>query len=254
MSANIHGNQDHPGRLKQPGIFEVKLRGKSLCPKYESTRQINRILSVFKTPRGAMVKKEYLRAHIIRMFRKMIRRYIKGKSIRVKRLKGSQSFSIQYELVESAIKDRITSNLPIFQPISLPQNGPMSDGKLSKTTKKEKVFKSYNNQYVKNFFIREEIKECFFYFIQLIYIGSNFEELEDRLKIKCCSGDHQESCYSAWIRIKNVLLFDLFHNLRIEPWKPSIEDFLLIETDFSSSEKSLESLDLDYFEDPFYID
>jgi hypothetical protein len=251
MSDIRQGSLDPSADQEKGSIFKVTPRGKSLCPKYETTRLINQVLSHFKTTRGKVVKMEYLRAHIIRLFRKAIRRQIKGKTTFKNFLKRKQSQPAQFHQSVSAIKECIHSNLSFFQPISLPRNGPASDGKLSKQTKKEKTFKTYNNAFVKNFFNREEIRKCFFYFIQLIYTGNDLEGLQEVLKIKCCSGNHQDACTRAWYQLKSILQFDLFNNIGLESWKPALEDSLLLDSTVNSLDQLLDLNEFDFLDEKF---
>ena len=213
----------------EPFVFEVRRKGKSICSKYDSSRKINRVLANFKTKRGSMVKKEYLRVYIIRSFRKMIRKLVQGERIRASMEHESKVFESKYEYLESCIKDRIYSNLSYFKQISLPQNGPISDGNLSKSTQKSRNFRSYNNKFVKNFFEKVEIKECYFYFILYTFLESSFENLERTLKIKCCLGDHSNHCEDRWKEIKDILLSEIFINIGITPWTPSLEDGIILE-------------------------
>ena len=168
----------------------------------------------------------------------MIRKLIQGKGNRASNTHENNSFESRFDYLESCLKDRIYSNLSYFKEVSLPQNGPISDGSLSKSSQKSKNFKSYNNKFVKSFFENEQIKECYFYFILMTFLEVSFDKLERVLKIKCCSGDHTNLCEDHWKEIKEILLSEIFTNIGITPWTPSLDDSIILEL-YSSQKNNL---------------
>ena len=190
------------------------------------TKQINEALMLFKTSNERRLKKEYLRVGVLRKFKKLLKKISSGnynkftlhKGIKSKEVKTNKNF---LELVEM-----IKCSLNVFESLIVPDNTPAQD--FAVLPKKDQTkFKTYGNKYLKNFFGCEETKKCYHYFINLIFADSSLTTLCKILSIKCCeSANHTDDCYFKWNKLQNILLFDIFYDIGIQPWKPSIDEDL----------------------------
>lgn len=218
--------------LNVPHELEADDKARSDCEKNYKvskriiTKQINEALELFKTSNERKLKKEYLRVAVLRRFKKLLKKISSGNYYKYKLHKGTKSGEVKTNKNFLELVEMIKCSLNVFESLIVPDNTPVQD--FAVLQKKDQIkFKTYNNKYLKSFFGCEETKRCYHYFINLIFADSSLSTLCKILNIKCCSSvNHTDDCYIKWNKLQNILLFDIFVDIGIKPWKPSIDDDL----------------------------
>lgn len=146
-------------------------------------------------------KLENLRYRVMRSLKKFIRRLLQDKEVSKKGL-----MAIQGEL-DPAVLDQIQEYCQLHREVlgnfSSLKNGPCVDHRRSGTSNHHNT---YNNNYMREIFRREEVRETYSLYIRLLFSRDQVENLCHRFKIKCCLGRHCEGCEGKWREFKKILM------------------------------------------------
>jgi hypothetical protein len=217
-----------PGVQEMEEFDKVKLEDQKNDPKRKRiiTKQINQALVLFKTSNGKLVKKEYLRVAIIRKFKKLVKKVLSGNYYKLKLYQGMRSSEVKTNKLLLELVEMIKSSLNVLECLTSPDNTPTQDFTILKK-KTQNQFKTYNNKYLLTFFNHEETRKCFYYFVNYLFADLSVVNLSKALKIKCCdSTNHCEECFLNWKKLQQILLYDIFENIGLRPWRPTIVDDL----------------------------
>ncbi|OMJ93654.1 hypothetical protein SteCoe_3353 [Stentor coeruleus] len=184
--------------------------------KPESLKTIREILALFRTKSKKLLKKEYVRTHIIRLFKKAVREVFSSKKLSKKTLKQFESLSPSqikaYERFTTFIKD-YKENL---ENLVSTEAGPITDGKSKRVTLVKTIAKSFNDNFIKEYFSKSIVRDSFSYFIDYIFAKEDSSELVNSLKYFCCFElEHDEKCTSKWLRLKEFYQVIMIEELNI---------------------------------------
>ena len=186
----------------------------------KSGRKKNKFTSVlenFFTCNSRHPKKEFFNAFMIRSIKRAFR------YIELGRVPSNTNIAIdcndgkQVKIWEEV--KYIYLNGPSFvKKIAATDSGPVTDGKSKR--KKElnsSKFKSFNNQYCRDFFKSSILRKAFFLIFELMICNFDPSVLKVKFKFYCCLSDtHGVECYKSWIGLKEYLITKYFKDLDVE--------------------------------------
>ncbi|OMJ67672.1 hypothetical protein SteCoe_35089 [Stentor coeruleus] len=175
----------------------------------------NFISDKFSTPKPP--KKEYLRCKIIRGHKRAMRQIIKGKTPKATLHKFSTDDFRSLD-VWRCLKVVINQNPNLFMDCSNTVSGPKTDGQ-AKRKNSEGIEKSFNIAFCSNYFSHEEVRESYYYYIQLLFTNFDLKVLCEKFNFKCCNGDpHKINCVEKWVMLKEYLEYHMIKELDLEPF------------------------------------
>ena len=193
----------------------------NFVPKFDTRKRKTEslIMKRFKTN----PKKEYVMCKVIRGHKKLIRNILSDKisksGITKVNLKDRREL-----LAYRSFNDHLIDNLQTLDPISQTDSGPKTDGQ-SKRKKKNRIedakAKSFNNNFCKDYFSLQVVRESFSYFVELVFTHFDPDLLSYKFGFKCCNMRvHMLECFEVWMLLKFYLQEEMFYTLEYE--KPVI--------------------------------
>jgi hypothetical protein len=76
-------------------------------------------------------------------------------------------------------------------------------------------FHSCSIPYCKQFYAEAPVRQFHFYFIQLLFGTKRVDPvaISEKLKLRCCDGDHGKQCEELLTRVKDYLVTMMFINI-----------------------------------------
>ena len=147
-------------------------------------------------------KLENLRYRVMRSLKKFIRRLLQDKEVSKKGLMAIKGDLDHFSLSE--IKSYCERHRQALTDFSSLQNGPCVDHRRSGM---KTGHNTYNNNYMREIFRQEEVRETYTRYIQLLFTKDQPDSLCHRFKIQCCPTSlHDQVCSKKWLEFKNILL------------------------------------------------
>ncbi|OMJ66836.1 hypothetical protein SteCoe_36178 [Stentor coeruleus] len=177
----------------------------------------NYVLNKFRHANSRKVlKKEFLRAQLIRAFKRALRQISQGKKLPIKsKLHSFDSKNQQALRIWNILKDFYYQNEEL-QSICLTTNGPKTDGKSK--PKPENIEKSFNSKFCQKFFSQEIVRKCFSYYLELIFLPFEPKVLCKKFNFLCCDEKHHSiDCLYKWDIMKKYLDVLFIIELGLEP-------------------------------------
>lgn len=176
-----------------------------------------------KSNRAKGPKKEYIRIKVIRGHKRAIRQLSTNKIPR-KTLHGFLPFDESAESGWNGLKHCYLKYSLALNSSSLTEKGPITDGKSKRSTQHElSSAKSFNNQFCKEYFTPMFVRETFYFYVELLFVGRSPEVLQNKFDMHCCSHDeHLIGCELKWMRLKYYFNTVMLQELGLEPWKPHV--------------------------------
>ena len=138
------------------------------------------------------LKKEYVRTMIIIGFKRATRQIQSDSMLPIKdKLHFFKENDMRAESLLKKISSLFKSN-PLLQEICSVKNNPMNDNRKNKHGCNS-AFNSYNEAYCCFFFESESVRECFSYYVELIFIQFDPKILCQKFKFLCC----ESKCHSS---------------------------------------------------------
>ncbi|OMJ87632.1 hypothetical protein SteCoe_10639 [Stentor coeruleus] len=192
--------------------------------KLEFSKIIRETLVLFRTKSKKYLKKEYVRTHIIRLFKKTVREILSPKKSSknpLKQLKNlSSSQAKAYEKFSTYIKDFKES----IENHVATEAGPCTDGKKKRPAINSSIARSYNDNHIKEYFSKRIVRESFSYFIDYVFAKEDSSNLVNNLKYLCClEPEHSDKCTSNWLRLKEFYQVIMIEELYIFDNIPSCD-------------------------------
>jgi hypothetical protein len=173
----------------------------------------------FLTIKGAAPKHEYFVAMLIRSFRKATRSATRcgkhcpqGGLFNVLRLNKAallkwSEFVSQMEHLSLHIEHIVRNEACLNPDERNRENGG------------ESMFKSFNKQFIHNFFDSPYVRIAFYYYSEFLFaVGP--AELCSALKYKCCDGDHTSECSGLWALLKEYTQDSMMKEIDLDPFSP----------------------------------
>ncbi|OMJ80464.1 hypothetical protein SteCoe_19267 [Stentor coeruleus] len=203
-------DESEPGQCFS--VYPSQEFDKNLFSKIDYFKTIKEKLAPFFYRSKKPLKKEYVRANIIRLHKKNIRMIMSNKKS-LRRMKREMAlFTDKQAKAFERFKDFTKNNWEIMSAICPTESGPMTDGKARRKGSKNKAAKSFNDTYVRDYFADYRMRESFSYFIDYIFAEENSSLLVSSLNYFCCLNEnHSEKCISHWLGLKEfyqVLMID----------------------------------------------
>lgn len=109
----------------------------------------------------------------------------------------------------------------------------------------ESQYRSNSKPYCKHFYAEAPIRKLHYYFIQLLFGAGRVdpEAISEKLKQRCCDGDHSDQCVETWTQIKDYLVSGMFTELKLEAYQ---EEEILFEVSWTGFDLD-EEVDIGYF-------
>ena len=85
-------------------------------------------------------------------------------------------------------------NKDLFLEVSKTESGPNTDGKAKRKNQNENIEKSFNLVFCKNYFLAEEVRKSYFYYVLLVFGHFDINELIEKFQFKCCDSLHDVVC------------------------------------------------------------
>ena len=164
--------------------------------------------------KSKLPKKEYLRTMLLRGHKRAIRQSM-DKKIPIRTInKVDKKDSKQVEAWTVLSQYNVQHKSEVFENSKL-ENSPLTDNykRLDKlqSVKKEN-FKTHNNDYSKNYFTNEFIRNSFLLYLDLIFSRIDCSLLCKRFKFYCCLlNEHLASCSEKWSLLYDQLKTEFVH-------------------------------------------
>ena len=188
--------------------------------KIDSTKMFARI----HTKGGKSLKKEYQRCQIIRGIKKCARLMATGK----KPQKGIHTFDLRdHERVRiwQAMEQLVSHNPDLFTSLGFTCEGPATDGKIHRKRQHLETpkFRSFNDDYCRNFYKEEQVREFHYYYLLLVYGTGAVDpkSICEKMIVFCCDGCHSDVCTAIWEQVRNYLMFEMINQLGLKPFGTS---------------------------------
>ena len=146
-------------------------------------------------------KLENLRYRVMRSLKKFIRRMLQDKEVSKKGLMAVQG-ELDY-MVFDQIREYCQMHRDVLSDFASLKNGPCVDHRRSGAATGHNT---YNNNYMREIFRKEEVREAYSLYIRLLFSRDQVENLCNRFKIRCCLGRHSEECEGKWKEFKRILM------------------------------------------------
>lgn len=163
-------------------------------------------------------KKEYLRCKLIRGHKRAIRQIKKGiipkTTLHKFDLNNRKSLRIWNEMIKI-----FENHTQIFLEISKTESGPNTDGKAKRKSSSTKIEKSFNSAFCKKYFLHEEVRRSYFFYVQLLFVEFDIMTLISKFQFRCCREDvHSVNCIQNWIGLKNYITEEMIVELELIPF------------------------------------
>ena len=174
------------------------------------------ILDNFYTSAARHPKKEFFNVFMIRAIKRAIRYISQGKVPKNTAIAVDVTKDNEIEIWQR-IKVVYKADPGRLLTLANTSCGPETDGRSKRNKKKGKsVFKSFNNEYCKLFFLDERMRKIFHLLIDLIFCDLSPARLKSKLKFNCCTYDeHGQHCYEIWEEFKEYLKHNYFIDLEV---------------------------------------
>jgi hypothetical protein len=146
-------------------------------------------------------KLENLRYRVMRSLKKFIRRLLQDKKVSKK---GLMAISGELDpVVLDQIQEYCQLHRQVLTTFASLRNGPCVDHRRSGTNTGHNT---YNNNYMREIFKQEEVRETYSLYIRLLFSKDQVESLCHRFKIRCCDERHSEVCEGKWREFRKILV------------------------------------------------
>ncbi|OMJ74951.1 hypothetical protein SteCoe_26013 [Stentor coeruleus] len=162
-------------------------------------------------------KKEHLRCKVIRGHKRAIRQILNGKTPKATLHKFNIDDTRSLQMWRN-LKDIIDRNPNFFINSISDDSGQKVDmqGNIKSISTMEK---SFSFGFCINYFRRDEIRESYFYYIQLLFMNFDVKKLCEKFGFRCCKGEsHKIMCVEKWIMLKEYLEVYMIRDLDLEPF------------------------------------
>lgn len=184
--------------------------------KSEFSKIIREILILFRTKTKKCLKKEYVRTHIIRLFKKAVREVLSSKKPSKKAQKLLENFSPIQAKAYERFSTHTKENKENLENSSSTEAGPITDGKSKRENPSDSIARSFNDNYIKEYFSKRIVRDSFYYFIDFIFAKEDSSNLVASLKYSCCSEpEHSHKCTTNWLRLKEFYQVIMIEELNI---------------------------------------
>lgn len=215
-----------------------------IAPSPSKIFQIRSLLESFSYKSSNTLKKEYVRVHIIRKYKKALRACLTTDQSILSQQKKVEKMPVLIRPYWDSFYKLVKTHKTILQPASSTENGPATDGKSKRGKINQHVPKSFNGAYCKNFFSCRVIQEAFTFFIDFVFANCDPERLCGFFKYFCCKESlHNEMCTSNWLNLKEFFQINMFEDLEIQPLTAKQDFFFCF---------SQEILNFDFFEEELH--
>lgn len=161
-----------------------------------SFEKTNAIIKFFMTKRKNLLKKEYVRAHIIRKHKKFLRLAFSTKKSSINDLPIKKNLHI-YQIFIDAFNKHAIENKDILMKYSKTEEGPLTDGKAKR--KQYNSEKSFNILFCKSYFQTSEVVSSFLLMIGILFADRNPDSLCMIFRYYCChKKKHSSYCFNSW--------------------------------------------------------
>ena len=152
-------------------------------------KSLSNILSNFdsnKTTAPKPPKKEYLRCKLIRGHKRAIRQ-INLNSIPKASIHKFNPLDINAQSLWSILNKIVNENQITLTQLSKTDAGPITDGKSKRSgVKNQKIERSFNFLFCKNYFSSVSVRESFFHYVCLVFVDFNPDVLCEKFMFRCC--------------------------------------------------------------------
>lgn len=169
---------------------------------------------VFEKQLGsAYHKKIYLRCVIVRNHKRAMQQARSG--IKPNSIHGFDMTDARALQIWLDIKEIIENNPELFA------ENPKEPLKMPSTVN---IFgKKLNANYCKKYFSSEIVRQTYFYYIQLVFITFDINELCKKFQFSCCRSEHGVDCIEKWVLLKFFFEDFLLKDLGLEPCKGNLK-------------------------------
>lgn len=183
-------------------------------------------------------KKEYLRCRMIRGHKRALR-HLSKKLIPNATINSfdprNHTASRIWGRLGSAFKKYESGLLKISQT----ESGPKTDGKSKRKNKDQDIAKSFNSSFCKQYFKPIDVRESFYYYVELLFADLDPNVLCQKFEFNCCHGMHNPDCLEKWVLMKKYISKYLIEDLNLVPFFPSKQKDITLSNIFSEELESV---------------
>lgn len=168
-----------------------------------SFEKSNAIIKFFRNKKKKPLKKEYLRAHIIRKHKKLLRLAFSAKRKNINDAQIKKKLYLYKNHID-IFNVHAIENKGILIKYSKTEEGPLTDGKTK--NKSNNFERSYNTSFCIRYFQVPEVVASFLLMIDILFADRNPDGLCKIFKYYCCGKkEHSRNCLDSW-----ELLFEFY--------------------------------------------
>jgi len=178
--------------------------------------KITSCLALMRTKAGNKAKVEYLRASFIRGIKKCIRLLIDGKGPPANLAVPEDELQMR---IWHTMYQLVLQSPDLFELMGDTTNGTMMDGKTIRLREHlpESKYPSFSNDFCKDFYAAEPIRQFHFYYISLVFgVEIDPESVCKKLNLTC--GEEPWEQVENWTRVKEYFTFEMFWKLGLNPY------------------------------------
>jgi hypothetical protein len=118
-------------------------------------------------------------------------------------------------LIESFARNRET-----FTEIIPVEMGPVNEIMKRKKMKTDHLKRSFNAEFCKDYLMKPETRESYFYYIEFLFSDFDCEKFIKRFGFKCCtSASHSMECYMKWLLLKKYCSTIVLEDISVSPFQ-----------------------------------
>lgn len=171
------------------------------------------LLEMFTTKNGKFLKKEYVRVKFIRELKNLFRKIEKNQL-------GSDNNRNIRKLISLYKENEI-----FFREVAKTSTGPRTDGRARRQEHETTTHNTHSNNYARDFFATESIRESHYYLIENKFSDSSPETLQEELSAFCCrTAPCTTSCSEKWGKLKKYIQEDMISELGHRPFTSNFNE------------------------------
>ena len=164
-------------------------------------------------------KKEYIRCKLIRGHKRVLRQ-IMLKELSQQDLQDSTMHPSSRQYYWNLLIGSFTQNRETFSEIIPVEMGPVNEIMKRKKMKTDHLKRSFNAEFCKDYLMKPETRESYFYYIEFLFSDFDCENFIKRFGFKCCAnGEHKSECYMKWLLLKKYCSSLVLEDINVTPFQ-----------------------------------